>query len=103
MEGVGSASGVGMSEGRHRIQVETHLDDDIRPRLAQTIVESGWRLFEMQSFRMSLEDIFIKLTTSDTETSSVEVSVEVSKGRAQDGSDRDILPEMGSDDDEAEA
>ncbi len=99
MEGVGSASGIGVSEGRHRIQVETNLAHDIRPRLAQTIVENGWGLFEMQSSRMSLEDIFIKLTTSDTEASSVEVS----EDRAEDGSEGDILPEMGSDDGEAEA
>ena len=29
------------------------------------IVQSGWKLFEMQSSKMSLEDIFLKLTTSD--------------------------------------
>ena len=69
MKGVVSARDMGSSDARHRIQVETNLADDVRPRLAQLIVESGWGLFEMQSSQMSLEDIFIKLTTSDVEAS----------------------------------
>jgi ABC-2 type transport system ATP-binding protein len=53
-------------DGRHRIRVETSLQKDVRPELARAVVENGWELFEMQSSRMSLEDIFIKLTTSDS-------------------------------------
>jgi len=71
MEGVVSARDMGSSDPRHRIQVETDLQVDIRPRLARAIVEGGWGLFEMQSSQMSLEDIFIKLTTSDGEASPV--------------------------------
>ncbi len=72
MEGVVSAHDMGSSDPRHRVQVETDLADDIRPRLARIIVEGGWDLFEMQSSRMSLEDIFIKLTTSDVEATPVD-------------------------------
>jgi hypothetical protein len=33
--------------------------------LARTVVEGGWDLLEMQAATMSLEDIFIELTTQD--------------------------------------
>lgn len=37
--------------------------DEIRPRLARTIVESGWDLFSMELQKNSLEDVFRSLTT----------------------------------------
>ncbi len=92
MDGVVSARDMGSSDARHRIQVETDLRVDIRPRLARTIVEGGWGLFEMQSSRMSLEDIFIKLTTSDAEASPVHaedvaVAPEPTSGNTEDFGD----------------
>ena len=38
---------------------------DIRNDLARTIVQNGWSLYELQSATMSLEDIFLKLTTAE--------------------------------------
>jgi ABC-2 type transport system ATP-binding protein len=55
------------ADGRHRFQVESELRRDIRSELARTIVSSGWGLLELQSATMSLEDIFIKLTTAEEE------------------------------------
>jgi hypothetical protein len=53
------------SDGRHRYQVDGELHRDIRSDLARTIVQSGWGLFELQAATMSLEDIFLKLTTAE--------------------------------------
>ena len=76
IEGVATVREVGSSDGRHRVQVEANLrHDDLRPRLARSVVENDWGLFEMQSTRMSLEDIFIKLTTSDSDKDAGEPDV----------------------------
>jgi ABC-2 type transport system ATP-binding protein len=62
------ASGGGASGDRHTIQIETgSLPEDPRPALARLIVQNGWSLFQMQSRTMSLEDVFLKLTTQDDE------------------------------------
>jgi ABC-2 type transport system ATP-binding protein len=58
---------VAENDGQHRFQVEGELRKDIRSDLARTIVQSGWGLLELQSATMSLEDIFIKLTTAEEE------------------------------------
>ena len=65
MPGVLGTHALESTVGRQRIQVESGLAEDLRPDLAEMIVQSGWKLFEMQSSKMSLEDIFLKLTTSD--------------------------------------
>jgi ABC-2 type transport system ATP-binding protein len=53
------------TDGRNRFQIEGELRKDIRSDLARTIVQSGWGLLELQSASMSLEDIFLKLTTAE--------------------------------------
>jgi ABC-2 type transport system ATP-binding protein len=53
------------NDGRCRCQVEGELKKDIRSNLAKTVVQSGWGLLELQSATMSLEDIFLKLTTAE--------------------------------------
>ncbi|MDO9547938.1 MAG: ABC transporter ATP-binding protein [Candidatus Marinimicrobia bacterium] len=45
--------------------IETNLGADIRRELAATIVKNGWGLLEMKTEKLSLEDIFLKLTTSE--------------------------------------
>lgn len=53
------------SNSRHRFQIEGELRKDIRSDLARAIVQNGWGLLELQSATMSLEDIFLKLTTAE--------------------------------------
>ena len=53
------------SDGRHRFQIEGELRKEIRSDLARTVVQSGWGLYELQAATMSLEDIFLKLTTAE--------------------------------------
>src|SRR5437868_10340445 len=63
--GVIDVQAVGSSDGRTRFQIEGELRKDIRGDLARTVVQNGWGLYELQSASMSLEDIFLKLTTAE--------------------------------------
>ena len=56
---------VAEANGSNRLEVESELRRDIRRDLARRVVESGWGLLEMRSSAMSLEDVFIKLTTAE--------------------------------------
>jgi ABC-2 type transport system ATP-binding protein len=47
-------------------EVESEAGHDVRRALAASVVNSGWGLLEMRPMRMSLEDIFLHLTTEDT-------------------------------------
>src|SRR5688572_3365551 len=53
---------------RNRFQVDSEGRRDVRTDLARAIVNQGWGLLELQSESMSLEDIFIKLTTAEEVT-----------------------------------
>ena len=48
--------------------VECAAEQDPRGKIMQTIVQGGWTLLSMESIEMSLEDIFLKLTTTEEET-----------------------------------
>ena len=49
-------------------EVESEHGHDVRRELARSVVESGWGLLELRPMRMSLEDIFLSLTTEETPT-----------------------------------
>jgi len=49
-------------------EVESESGRDIRRELARTIVNSGWGLTELRPMRMSLEEIFLSLTTDEAAT-----------------------------------
>ena len=65
LPGVVDVQKVGDLDGRHKLQIESELQKDVRSDLARTIVQNGWGLYELQSATMSLEDIFLKLTTAE--------------------------------------
>jgi ABC-2 type transport system ATP-binding protein len=65
MPGVVDVRKVGESDGRQQLQIEGELKKDIRSDVARTIVQNGWGLYELHSATMSLEDIFLKLTTAE--------------------------------------
>ena len=69
--GVMDVQEVAETDGRHRFQIEGELGKDIRSDLARAIVQSGWGLLELQSVSMSLEDIFLKLTTAEDTTAHI--------------------------------
>jgi ABC-2 type transport system ATP-binding protein len=49
-------------------EVAMSADRDVRRELASTVVGRGWGLLELRPMRMSLEEIFLSLTTEETES-----------------------------------
>ncbi|MGB7219314.1 MAG: ABC transporter ATP-binding protein [Vicinamibacterales bacterium] len=46
-------------------EVESESGRDVRQDLARTVVNGGWGLLELRPMRMSLEEIFLSLTTEE--------------------------------------
>jgi ABC-2 type transport system ATP-binding protein len=53
------------ADGHLTATIEAAQGQDIRSQVAARIVESGWALYELRGISMSLEDIFLELTTDD--------------------------------------
>ncbi len=53
------------SDGHITATIETASGRDIRSQIASGIVQKGWPLYELRGMNMSLEDIFLELTTDD--------------------------------------
>jgi len=51
------------------VSVESKPGVDVRKEVARTIVSNGWGLLELASVSMSLEEIFLQLTTMEEEVS----------------------------------
>ncbi len=51
--------------GHARFEVESLQGQHIRPDLARAVVESGWNLHNMNAAGLSLEEIFLQLTSGD--------------------------------------
>ena len=49
----------------HRYHITVTLGQDIRSRLASTILDHGWELLKIQSLGMTLEEIFLRLTLEE--------------------------------------
>lgn len=59
---------ISREEGDHQrgaFIIESRLGMDVRKRLAKTIVENGWGLLELKPIGMSLEEVFLRLTTRE--------------------------------------
>ncbi len=66
-----------MPDGLTRVSVEVEGTQDLRPLIARTAIESGFDLYQMQRKTMTLEEIFLELTTEEpaaTETASGEAA-----------------------------
>jgi ABC-2 type transport system ATP-binding protein len=46
-------------------EIDSERGRDIRRELARAVVASGWGLLELRPMRMSLEEIFLSLTTEE--------------------------------------
>ena len=64
--GVNSVLPTPASNGRVEFAVQTAKGRDVRKELARAVVESGWGLLELRPVGLSLEEIFLKLTTTDS-------------------------------------
>src|SRR5690606_14218338 len=47
-------------------EITADTDRDIRRDVARSVVDKGWGLLELRPLRMSLEDIFLQLTTDES-------------------------------------
>ena len=56
-------------EGIVEVEVDSEKGRDIRRDLAAVVVGRGFGLLELRPMRMSLEDIFLSLTTEETAAS----------------------------------
>ena len=45
----------------------TTKERDLRPEIAQAVVQQGWKLLELRPLRLSLEEIFVQLVTAEGE------------------------------------
>jgi ABC-2 type transport system ATP-binding protein len=53
------------SDGRVRVFVDSAVGADVRADLAATIVKGGWGLYQLRNVGMSLEEVFLQLTTQE--------------------------------------
>jgi ABC-2 type transport system ATP-binding protein len=54
-----------LDKGRAAVTVACDANADLREDIAKSIVEGGWGLLEMRPVGMSLEEVFLQLTTSE--------------------------------------
>jgi ABC-2 type transport system ATP-binding protein len=54
-------------DGHPRFLVDCSVGQDVREELASVIVGNGWGLLELHAVGMSLEEVFLKLTTREEE------------------------------------
>jgi len=67
---------VAASDGRSGsggYEVESERGTDVRRELARAVVTRGWGLLELRPMRMSLEEIFLQVTTDETAPAAAEV------------------------------
>ena len=66
IEGVLSVESRPLGEGEvSSYRIETELKQDVRGRIAQSVIEGGFELLEFRSLQLSLEEVFTQLTTQE--------------------------------------
>ena len=69
--GVTSVSVADRHEQRIGFEIESEPNQDVRRDVARTIVDKGWGLLELRPTRLSLEEIFLQLTTEEAQVDAV--------------------------------
>jgi ABC-2 type transport system ATP-binding protein len=64
LKGVASASHQS-SHGKEIYTIQANEGQDLRDEISRTVIGAGWSLLSMQTMGMSLEEIFLKLTTHE--------------------------------------
>jgi ABC-2 type transport system ATP-binding protein len=64
-------------DGMIGYEVDSERGRDVRRDLARAVVTSGWGLLELRPMRMSLEDVFLSLTTEEVPTPAPEAVAEL--------------------------
>ncbi len=52
-------------QGRHRVVIDVEGKEEIRNQIARKVVESGLELYQLKAQVMTLEEIFLELTTEE--------------------------------------
>jgi len=65
LKGVSRVSWKDGRSGRTQFEVAATKDHYLRAEIAALVVQSGWKLHELRPIGLSLEEIFLKLTTDD--------------------------------------
>jgi ABC-2 type transport system ATP-binding protein len=65
LPGVKNVVAIDHHEAGAGFEVQAEGDHDVRRDVARTVVEHGWGLLELRPNRMSLEEIFLQLTTEE--------------------------------------
>jgi ABC-2 type transport system ATP-binding protein len=68
LAGVTRVNATSTRAGQVAFEVQSEQGRDIRRDIAAAIVRQGWGLLELRPMRMSLEEIFLSLTTEDAVT-----------------------------------
>ncbi|NJO40319.1 MAG: ABC transporter ATP-binding protein [Cyanobacteria bacterium CRU_2_1] len=104
------ASDEWLAKNRHRIRVALESGCDPGREIAAAIVQSGLGLYEMKRIRVSLEDVFLELTTEEktidsaTAESAIAESVALDSDRVEDSEPSDLEEaEMAESIDESES
>lgn len=63
--GVAGVTAAPAKDGLAQITVECATGADVRTAVAAQVINKGWGLAELRSINMSLEDIFLELTTNE--------------------------------------
>ena len=80
--GVGGVSAMPEGDGRVEFSVQMQKGRDSRKELARAVVESGWGLLELRPVGLSLEEIFLKLTTTEDPAETEDAAPESSREAA---------------------
>ena len=70
--GVSKVTAVDRHETAVGYEIDVTGERDVRRDVSREIVGSGWGLLELRPMRISLEDIFLQLTTDETKQEPVE-------------------------------
>jgi ABC-2 type transport system ATP-binding protein len=62
-------------DGMVGYEVDSESGRDVRRDLARAVVTNGWGLLEMRPLRMSLEDVFLSLTTEEVPTPAADAAL----------------------------
>ena len=53
------------NNGRHTYTIQAQAGQDLRGAISQAVISNGWSLRGLQMVGMSLEEIFLRLTTHE--------------------------------------
>ncbi len=65
------------AQGQGVFDIQHERDRDLRQSIAALVVERGWGLLELRAVRMSMEEIFMQLTTQEDTTTVIEPDGEI--------------------------